>query len=85
MFDRLRLLALLPLLALDCAGNLVILRNSWRYTISSEAWNGRDSCTWCWRAIDTVFGRDHCRLQAQREALHGGVWAAWAAEWKTLR
>lgn len=79
------LLAMLPLLALDCLANTLLLQ-SWRKTLSGEAWHHREHkyWGWCYRVINAVFfwQTDHCRTQAQREARWGSVWAAW---WRNVR
>lgn len=79
--------AMVPLIALDCLGNL-LHGGSWRNTLSGEAWHHRQHRWWGWthRFIDALFlpldGPDHCRRQAEREALYGSVWAAWGASWR---
>lgn len=82
LLRRARLCAMLPLIAFDCLGCL-LLGGSWRNTISSEAWNNREQKNWRgrWKDIDAVFGKDHCQRQAKLEAAHAGVWRAWAADW----
>lgn len=78
-----RLVAMLPLIALDCLGNMA-LGQSWRNTMSGEAWHHRDHPWWGWchRFIDALFfwQPHHCQIHAQREAVYGSVWAAWWAE-----
>lgn len=80
---KLRHLLMLPLLALDCLGNLLV-GGSVKNTLSSEAWNHREHAYWGWthRFIDGLpfFGKGHCKAQADREALYGGVWKAWSAQ-----
>lgn len=82
---KLRLLILLPLLALDCLGNLLI-GGSIRNTLSAEAWHAREHKWWGWthKAIDALFfwQTAHCQSQAIRETEHGSVWAAWAQSWR---
>ena len=84
---RLYLVALLPPLLLDCLGNLLLLQ-SFGKTLSGEAWNQRDHryFGWCWRFINALFffQPDHCRVQAEREAKWGSVWAAWLREFQGL-
>lgn len=79
------LLAMLPLIALDCGLNM-LTGGSWRNTLSAEAWRHRSHKWWGWchRAIDALFflDPDHCRIQALRESVHGSVWRAWAGEWR---
>jgi len=74
------LLAMLPALLLDCIGNL-LLSQSFRKTMSGEAWHHRQHryWSWCYRFINALFfwQADHCRVQAEREERHGSVWAAW--------
>jgi hypothetical protein len=82
---RIGLLLLVPLLALDCLGNL-LHGGSFRHTLSGEAWNHRGHKWWGWthHFIDALFffQPSHCKVQAEREALHGSVWAAWGAAWQ---
>jgi hypothetical protein len=82
---RVRLLLLLPLIALDCLANM-LLGQSWRNTLSGEAWNHRNDprLRWCYRFIDglPVFGAGHCRVQAEREERFGSVWNSWLNDWK---
>lgn len=79
------LILLFPLLVVDCAGN-VLIGGSWRNTLSSEAWHHREHryFGWCHRFIDSLpcFGEGHCKVQAEREAKYGSVWAAWADKFK---
>lgn len=83
------LLLSLPLLILDCAANCLICMQSWRNTMSGEAWNHRDDKWWRWthRAIDALFfwQDSHCQRQAIKEAAHGGFWPAYADDWKHSR
>lgn len=62
------------------------LWTSWGFTLSGTAWTVRSHRVFWWthRFIDTLFWfqPDHCKVQAEREALHGSVWAAWASDWK---
>lgn len=73
----------LPLIALDCVGNLLV-GGSWRNTLSSEAWKHREHSRWGWthQAIDAFFGKNHCQEQAADEDRYGSVWAAWWASVK---
>lgn len=79
------LLAMLPLIAADCA-LCVPAGGSFRHTLSGEAWRQREHKYWGWthKAIDALFflDHDHCRNQALREAVHGSVWRAWTVEWR---
>lgn len=77
------LLLLLPLLALDCAAN-VLIGGSFSRTLSAEAWAHRHHkyWSWCWKAIDAVFGTWHCLDQHLHELRHGGVWRAWWADFR---
>lgn len=81
---RVWLVLMLPLIALDCLGNLLI-GGSWRNTMSGEAWHHRgDEWTgWTYRFIDWLFfwQANHCQRQAVAEAFHGSVWRAWLAAW----
>lgn len=80
------LVLMLPPLALDCAGNALLTKGSFRNTLSAQAWWHREHRRWKWthRAIDVLFflQPQHCRVQAEREARYGSVWAAWAADWR---
>lgn len=75
-----------PLIALDCLGNLILLQ-SWRNTMSAEAWWHRDHKYWWWchQFIDGMpwFGKDHCQQQAELEEKYGSVWAAVVAGFKS--
>lgn len=82
----LKFLLLTLLIAADCAGN-VLLRGSWRNTISARAWIERERTGWGmarrwidWGALCPAFNDlDHCQRQAEREIKYGSVWAAlWA-------
>jgi hypothetical protein len=81
------LLAMLPLIFLDCCAS-VIAGESFHTTLSAKAHNARAKGHrwWGWTAsaIDVLFfwQEDHCRVQAEREARHGGVWKSWAADWR---
>lgn len=86
---RLNLLLLLPLIALDCTGSVVI-GESFGSTISAKAhdaaldkqpyWSWAESC------IDWLFSfqPQHCRRAWDRELQHGSVWKAWRADWRAL-
>jgi hypothetical protein len=80
-----RLLVLLPLLALDCLANM-LLGGSWRNTLSAEAWHARDHKYWGWthRVIDALFfwQAAHCMEQAAAEERHGGAWGVWRHAWQ---
>jgi hypothetical protein len=76
---RVRLIAIVPFLVLDCIGCLAV-GGSIRNTMSGEAGNQPDK-PWA-RFIDALFGKDHCRLQAERERRFGGVWPAWWASFR---
>lgn len=84
---RLYLLAILPLLAMDCLACLCI-GGSWRNTLSGEAWHQREHKHWgrTHRAIDWLFfwQTNHCQGQALREAAYGSVWGAWSSSWRSL-
>lgn len=77
--------AMLPLLALDCIANAAVTKGSFRNTLSAQAWFHRDHGWWGWthRFIDALFPFQpgHCRIQAQREAASGSVWASWSKDW----
>jgi hypothetical protein len=86
--NRLLAVLMLPLLGLDCLGNLAV-GGSWRNTLSGEAWNHREHRWWGWthRAIDRCARRffrqeDHCQDAARREARFGSVWRAWRNDWR---
>lgn len=83
--NRFGMVLMLPLLALDCLGNLLLCQ-SWRNTMSSEAWHHRahEYWWWCHLAIDTLFfwQPEHCRNQAEREERFGSVWAAWLHDFR---
>lgn len=80
---KLLAILMLPLIFIDCVGNVVLAGGSFRNTLSGEAWHQRDHKYWGWchRFIDKLFfwQQDHCRINAWREAAHGSVWAAWVA------
>jgi hypothetical protein len=80
------LIASFPLLFLDCFANL-LCGQSWRNTMSGEAWHHREHRWWKWthRVIDAMFfwqGPGHCQRQALKEAAYGSFWAALAADWR---
>lgn len=85
-WNNVRLALMLPLIVLDCLGNMLVCRNSWRTTMSAEAWRQRNSrwFGWCWKAIDAMpwFGKGHCQRQSELEEKHGNVWAAWLASFQ---
>jgi hypothetical protein len=72
---------LLPLLVLDCLGNITLCRGSWRNTMSASAWANRNHkyFSWCCKFVDAIFGAGHCQEQYEREQKYGSVWAAWRA------
>jgi hypothetical protein len=76
---------LAPWLALDCLASVVI-RERFGATLSAKAWDARTHRWWggMHSFIDGMpwFGEDHCRIQWEREKHYGGVWIAWAAEWR---
>lgn len=80
---RLQMLWLLPWLALDCLASVVI-RERFGATLSAKAWDARTHTWWHWTHgfVDFFFGAGHCQLQWMRERHYGGVWAAWAAQWR---
>lgn len=71
-------------LLFDCFGNLLV-QQSFNHTLSGESWHHREHKYWGWchKAIDKVFGKDHCQNAAIREAENGGAWRGWWA--KTVR
>jgi hypothetical protein len=79
------LLLSLPLLVLDCLGNMVC-GQSWRNTMSGEAWHHREHKYWriAHRAIDALFWWQdaHCQRQALKEQAYGGFWPAYVADWQ---
>lgn len=86
---RVRLVLLLPLLFGDCVANWLFCDGSFRHTMSGEAWRQRGHKYWGWLhgAIDAVWLllfsiSDHCKGAAEKEAKHGSIWAAWAADFK---
>lgn len=83
---RARLALLLLPIAMDCFLNMVVWQQSWRNTMSGEAWHHRDDPTWgwCYRFVDAIFRwqPNHCQVQAQREITYGSAWGAFAAEWR---
>lgn len=87
---RLFLLLMLAPLFLDCIGSVAV-RESFHATLSAKAHDARAKGhrVWGWTAefIDTLFFRqpDHCRVQWERERLHGSVWAAWLSDWRGAR
>ena len=84
MKSRLYLIGLFPLLVVDCLGN-VVLKGSFKNTLSARAWHARNHKVWWWThlVIDGIFWRQvqHCFKQAEREQVHGSVWNAWMADW----
>lgn len=85
---KVRLVALLYPLALDCLGNLIIDRESFRNSMSAKAYDtnvGRQKY-WSWTRgfVDTIFSfqPDHCRVQWELENHYGSVWRAWGAAWR---
>lgn len=80
------LILLLVLILLDVIGNLLV-KGSWRNTLSARAWANREHpwFGWCWRFIDWLpcFGKGHCQAQFEREQQFGSVWAAWRNDFKT--
>jgi hypothetical protein len=86
LFKRIGKIVLLPLLALDCLGNLAI-GGSIHATLSAEAWHHRFHPYWGWTQglIDAIFSPlmdSHCERCARREANYGGVWAAWLHDFR---
>ena len=85
---RLFLILVLPVLALDCAAN-VLVGGSFQNTLSGEAWSHRFHPVWGWthRAINSLFfwQANHCRGAWAREAKHGTAWASWRAKWRAGR
>ena len=96
MWPKFRLflyVALLPLLALDCAaywlcvlvGKRQVRASAFLVTLSAEAWNHREHKYWGWthRWIDWLFACpaigqvNHCRVQSLAEARHGSAWKVW--------
>lgn len=80
------LLMALPL-ALDCAASVVI-GESFGATLSAKAWDAKLHNHPRWhRMADRIdgiswFGKDHCRIQYEREKHYQSVWKAWAADWR---
>jgi hypothetical protein len=83
---KIRLALLLPLIVVDCALNVFPFCQSWKHTLSAEAWWHRDHKYWFWchRFIDAMpwFGEGHCQGQAELEEKYGSVWAALRAGFK---
>lgn len=80
---KIRLALLVPLIVVDCALNVFPCLQSWRNTLSAEAWRHRDHKYWWWchKFIDAMpwFGAGHCQRQSEIEDKYGSVWAAlWA-------
>lgn len=87
---RLLMLGMVPMILLDCLGSVAI-GESFRTTLSAKAHDARAKghVWWGWTAtaIDVAFlllflQKNHCQVQAEREARHGGVWKSWAADWR---
>lgn len=76
---------ILNLLLLDCFGN-VLAGGSFKNTLSGESWHHREHKYWGWchRAIDKVFGANHCQKAAIRETENGGAWRGWWAKTKRV-
>lgn len=87
---RATVIAMLPLIALDVLGNMLLSgaspRTSWRNTMSATAWAVRAHRFFFWThaLIDALFGADHCRQQYVRETAYGSVWLALRAQWKAV-
>jgi hypothetical protein len=81
--NRVKLVLLLPLLFLDCLGNMII-GGSPRNTLSGEAWHHRDHPVWGWCEpfICEIFNDpNHCKNAAAEEEKFGGWFASWRARW----
>lgn len=87
MITRLKLIALLPLLAMDCVANMLV-GGSPRKTLSGAAWHAREHKWWGWthRFIDWLFfwQDEHCKGAALREMAYGSTWKAWGATWRAV-
>lgn len=84
---RVYLVLMIPPLALDCAGS-VLVGESFGATLSAKAHdaraNGQPYWAWCAILIDALFFMqpNHCHVQWLRERQHGSVWAAWLSDWR---
>lgn len=84
-WNKLRAVLMLLPIVLDCLGNWLV-GGSFDNTLSAEAWNHRKHPVWGWthRFIDGAFRwqKNHCKVQAEREAKYGSVWSAWLADYR---
>lgn len=81
---RIRLVAMLLPIFIDCIGNMVVGSHSFGRTLSSTAWKVREHKFWGWThaLIDAIFGKGHCMTQALIEDKYGSVWAAWRSSFE---
>jgi len=68
-------------LLVDCTGNFLV-RQSFRKTLSGEAWHQREHKWFGWThrfidALPLIGYPGHCKVAAEREEKFGSAWAAW--------